>query len=236
MKTLMYVMVVAMAIASPVCADTILQESFEGGTPGTALNTLGWSGDSNIVISSAVIDSGQSGASASGVAWPAINKGFSYTPGAGEYYTLTATLYAPGTGGEYADVRVQDASNATSTMQGVAIGYGDMQFGVINVAGGTVRITPQPTAATDIMIELYGDSSKYYYKAHGPGAWTYAGEKTGLGFSLSSFDEIQINGHGDYAGGIDSIVLSTTTPEPSSVVLLALMASGLLAYAWRKRK
>lgn len=238
MKTLIHVMVLSLMVVSPLCASTlILEENFEVGAAGTALNTLGWAGDSNILISSAVLDSGQSADWASGSPeWTAITKAFSYTPGAGDSYTLSATLYAPGTGGEYADVRVQDSTDTGGTMQGIAFGYNELVFGIINTED-SIKITPLPMTLIDAKLVAYGDTTDCYYRNHGAGAWTNAGQLTGLGLSLSSFDQIVVNGHGGYAGGIDSISLTAApVPEPSSILMIVTGLFGLLAYAWRKRK
>jgi hypothetical protein len=46
-----------------------------------------------------------------------------------------------------------------------------------------------------------------------------------------------IGGYGLFQGAIDNVSFTvTTTPEPSTIVLLASALVGLSAYAWRKRK
>ena len=53
---------------------------------------------------------------------------------------------------------------------------------------------------------------------------------------LSTYKAVTMDVDTGYAGGIDSINLTTSSvPEPSAIVLLAIGVIGLLAYAWRKR-
>ncbi len=239
MKTLLQVLVFALAIASPLFADTvILQEDFEGALPGTTVDGYnGWSGFDPIVISGTALDSGQSADWSGGSdSWATrVTKGFTHTPVAGEIYTLTATLLSPQSSVTDAELHIRSSADPENQMQGVSICYGDMQFGVMN-SSNVIKITPQPTTATDVKFVLQGDSSDFYYKAHGDSTWISAGGFTSLGWSISAYDQITISGHGGYAGGIDSILLTANVPEPSAVCLLVMGAFGMLAYAWRKRK
>lgn len=237
MKCLVSVFVVLGLLAPLYGESVILYEDFEGAPAGTPLNTLGWSGYDNIVISDAVIDSGQSADWAwadSSSEWPSVTKNFAYAPAAGDSYTLTATVYAPGTGGEYADVRIANSADPTAVMQGMLCGYDEMVFGIINTTD-TIKIKPQPTIATDLKMVLHGDSTECFYRAHGAAEWIAAGEMTGLGWSLSTFDQVVIYGHGGKSGGVDSVRLTVTpVPEPSAIMMIAAGIFGLLACAWRK--
>ena len=223
MKKLATVLTV-LALVAAAQAGVVLSEDFESGQAGYGINgTNGWSGASEFEYSTVTIDSGQSAGWSTG-GWVAISKGFSYTPGVGESYVLTAVLYAPGTSGEYADLRICNSSDPANTMQGVAIGYGSMDFGVIN--GTTIKVT-QPTSATDVMFVLDGDTSAFYYKAHGAADWISAGGFTSLGWSIAAYDQIVMNGHGSYAGNIDTILLEAV-PEPATMSLLTLGGLGVL--------
>lgn len=236
MKCLVSVFVVLGLLAPLYGESVILYEDFEGAQAGTPLNTLGWSGADNIVISSAIIDSGQSAdwADSSPTAWPSVTKNFAYAPAAGDIYTLTATVYAPGTSGEYADVRIANSANSATVMQGMLCGHGDIIFGIINT-DDTIRIKPQPTIATDLKMVLHGNFTEFFHRAHGAAEWIAAGEMTGLGWSLSAFDQVVIYGHGGFSGGVDSVRLTVTpVPEPSAIMMIAAGIFGLLACAWRK--
>jgi len=235
MKCLVSVFVVLGLLAPLYGESVILYEDFEGASAGTPLNTLGWSGADNILISKALIDSGQSADWAgSSPAWPSVTKNFSYAPAAGDSYTLTATVYAPGTGGEYADVRIANSTDSTNVMQGMVCGYNELIFGIINTTN-TIKISPQPTSATDVKMVLHGDSTECFYRANGDSEWIAAGEMTGLGWSLSTFDQVVIYGHGGFGGGVDSVLLTVTpVPEPSAIVMIAAGIFGLLACARRK--
>lgn len=63
---------------------------------------------------------------------------------------------------------------------------------------------------------------------------------TGLAFdtSVSTIGTVMMGFQsGDGRASIDSFTISTTpTPEPSSIMMLACAAVGLMAYAWQKRK
>ncbi len=225
-------MVLVMVTASQ--AGIILSEDFEGAASGSPVNGYnGWSGAGNIVISASTIDQGNSADwSSDAIAWPRVTKLFSHTPGTGEIYTLTATLLSPTTSGTDSELYIRNTSDPDAQMQGVAICYGDMQFGVLNTAN-VVKILPQPTAATDVKLVLQGNSSEFYYRTHGAADWTYAGGFSSLGWSIAAYNEIAFSGHGGYAGGLDTIVLATI-PEPAVLSLLA--TGGLLALRHRKQK
>lgn len=236
MKIFLSVLTVLALTAAPALAETVLlQENFDGTVGSSVADGVNWTGPTSIVRSSDLLDSGNSATWADGsTAWPAIVHAFANVPNATDIYTLTATLYSPTTGGTDAELHIRSSSDPVNTLQGVSICYGSMDFGVINQS--TIKIKPQPTAATDVKLVLQGTTSDYYYRAHGATDWIHAGQKTGLGWSIAAYDQIAICGHGGNAGGIDSILLTTSVPEPATMVLLSTSIFGLLAYAWRKRK
>jgi|WetSurMetagenome_2_1015567.scaffolds.fasta_scaffold772120_2 hypothetical protein len=92
MKALLSTLIV-LATVSPLCADSVLlSEGFEGGTAGNPIaGWNGWTGDAGLVISSTVIDSGQSAGNAStgSPAWPEVRKEFTHSPASGEAYALS---------------------------------------------------------------------------------------------------------------------------------------------------
>jgi hypothetical protein len=243
MKTLISVMVVvALAVASPLCASTVIfQESFDG-TPDTPVNgNNGWIGDSEILYSAATIDLGGSAYWPTGSNYPAITKSFSYTPAAGENaYTLTATLDARGAAGAYSDLRISDGRSSAHTIGANLYDYGTtstLQLGSTNVEAH-YSITLPSTTLVDVKIALQDRRVDYSYRAHGDTAWTSVGGKDlGETFTLSSFNTIEMWGQAGFVGGMDSISLTAgTVPEPGTCVLLTMGLFGLLAYAWRKRK
>lgn len=241
MKTFVSVLVVlALTAASSLAETVLLQEDFNG-TVGTSVadGVSGWAGAAGIVRSSDTLDVGNSASWAGGsAAWLSVDKTFTHTSVAGETYTLTATLYAPGTGGEDAEIHIRNSSDPYNQGLGAAIAYGSLNFALPNVENYFV-IRPQPTAATDVKLVMQGTTADFFYRTHkssDPDPWTHAGQKTGLGWSCSVYDEVHIGAHGGYAGGIDSILLTSSVPEPTSCALLASGLIGLLCYAWRKRK
>jgi hypothetical protein len=235
MKTLLNGLVV-LAMASSLCADTvILQDDFEGGATGTSVSgTNGWTGSSNILFSSTLVDQGQSvdWSGGSSPSWPLISKPFAHTPAAGERYTLTATLYAPDTAGADSEIWIRDASDTSKTI-GVFAAYGAYQFGIPDVAQD-FAVTPQPLAPVDVKVVLQDGSQSYSYRLHGETAWTDLGSVSRPTFLLSDFDEVVVHGHGNYAGAVDSVSL-TAVPEPSTLIVMSIGAIGLVGYAWRKR-
>jgi len=233
MKVLAGVLVTALVLAwgSPMQAGVIVAEDFEGAAPGTPVNGYnGWTGPDNILISSNVIDQGQSADASGGAdpAWPKLSKAFAYTPAAGEYYVFTGTVYAPGTGGEYGHIQL---SNGAGTFAQAMLGYNELIF-ALNENGGElfqVRVA-QSTDPMDVMLVLKSDRTDFYYRLNGTTAWNYAGGDT-QAVALSAYTNVEFYGHGGYAGGVDSIVLEAV-PEPVTLTLLA--AGGWLASRRRK--
>jgi hypothetical protein len=98
-------------------------------------------------------------------------------------------------------------------------------------------VTPQPTVPVDVKLVLQGNQADCYWRTTGTADWTYMGQKTGIGWSISAYDEVRIGAHGGMAGGLDSILLtSSAVPEPTTFALLTTGLFGLLAYAWRRRR
>jgi hypothetical protein len=237
MKTLLSLFVVV-AMVAPLSADVVLlQETFEGAAPGTPLNTLGWtSTSSTAVISASVIDQGQSVDWPSGSDWPVLTKGFTHTPVAGEEYTLSATLYAPGTTGHYSDLRILSSAPNVVPELGIIAGYSTLSFGIPNVLN-VVTVTPQPLTPVDVKMVVKDNWIDCYYKANGAADWISAGGgNPGASYLVSAFTGVSIIGHAGMGGGMDSVLLTTNVPEPTTLSLLATGVLGLLAYAWRKRR
>jgi hypothetical protein len=241
MKTLVSVMVVvALAMASPLYAATILQEDFNGAAGDAVTGTNGWTGPSTIVYSDNLIDSGTcaSGAAAGDPEWPEIIKSFSPS---GTQYTFSGVLRAGATGGPDAALRISSSSDSSKVL-GAEVGYGELIFGVPNVVGGKYfSITPQPTNFVGVKMILEDTSMDCYYRttdtAGSWGEWTHAGLKTGLAWSMSEYDQVTVDLHAMGVGGdVDSIMLTNNVPEPSAIVLAVTGLIGLLAYAWRKRR
>lgn len=147
---------------------------------------------------------------------------------------MNATLYSPNTAGADSSIRIRNSADTSQVLQ-AELGYGELHFGIPNVEH-YFQITPQPTVATDVKFVLQGTTADFYYRTNGVVPWTYAGQKTGLGWSTSVYDEVMITSHGGVVGGIDSILLTSDVPEPTTLTLLGIGLIGLLAYAWRKRK
>jgi hypothetical protein len=255
MKALFSTLIV-LAMASPLCADTVLfSENFEGGTAGNSIaGWNGWSGDASMVISSTVIDSGQSAGNGLGaVGWPpGVMKGFTYAPSSSEAYTLTAVLSAPDTGGAYGEVGIGDDSVVNAGVgtanKGVVawIGYDRIVFDAAKQVEGEpiarIKIAPQPGEPLDIKMVLSNSWNEFYYRNHGDTDWTDAGGFAAVD-SLADYSKVAMIGHFSstavIAGGVDTIQVSVgpaPVPEPSSLMITCAGLIGLLAYAWRKRK
>jgi hypothetical protein len=248
MKTLFSVLaIVALACPAYAVDNLLFQESFDVTPDLVGTQVAGWNGwtqdigSGAPVFSGTVLDEGTSvswsGVPSSGIA---IGKTFAaYTPAAGEHFVLTATLLAPdaGTGG-YSDLRLMNT--AAGKFVQAAVGYNaGVLFGE-NGNTGDVR-NGAITIPVDVAMVITDTSLHGYSRAHGDAVWTDAGtvDLTGKGMPLSGWNKIwQV---GIAAGGADSIQLIATTapfvvPEPSTFALLAAGLTGLLCYAWKKRK
>ncbi len=202
----------------------VFYEDFEGGSAGTPLvgtaPTANWSGSTSPVISSIVLDSGQSldlcGGGGSVGDWPIVQKAFSYTPGSGESYVFSGTLIAPGVGGEYADARI--ASSSDGSFVQAALGYGKLAFCMWEGGAGSienlkmeVNVAPQLLTAMDYKIVLADDKTYCFWRATGDSQWIYAGGAD-YALGLAIYDTISLVGHNvgsTYNGGMDSISLTS---------------------------
>jgi hypothetical protein len=221
MKKLASVLLV-LALVSATQAGIILSEDFEGGTVGNPVaGWNGWSGDSNVLISDNVIDSGKSAAWGSGSPdWPGVYKGFSYSPGAGEQYVLTAVLNAPASTSDYGHLTIRNSDGSVHIH--AMLGYGELIF-QSNSEGNQVRVTQASTM--DVRLVLDGAEVDCFYRTHGATEWSSAGSLSSS--ALSNFNYVVVIGHAGYAGGVDSVVLEAV-PEPATMGLLAMGGLGVL--------
>ncbi len=251
MKTLVRGLVVlaVLASASVLVADSVIfSEGFEGAAPGTAVGGYnGWvadTSDASFVISGTTIDAGQS---ASGGSWGKFSKGFSYTAGAGETWTLTATMLASDTSGSYAHLVLRNSaavygSSGYADSYNIPIGYSDTIASLVSSDGNSFlmdlnnSLNVQATVPVDVKLVLSESSQQFYYKLHSASEWTNGGSATISGPALSTYDTISLIMNAKGANGVDSITLTTDVPEPSACMLVLTGVFGLLAYAWRKRK
>lgn len=245
MKALLSALVV-LAMASPLCADMVLLSENFNGTVGNAVTTLpGWTGGGDVKLSSTVIDSGNSADFLSGtVGWGPSNvvtKSFTHTPGVGEIYTLTATLSAPGTSGQYVEVNL--VNSVTGARADNQFGYSSLYMGVTGVVGGYASDAVhqiwgdvQPTVPVDIKYVLSDTLTQAYAKLHTDSAFSLVYSLATTPPALSGYNQVQVVGHGGYAGNADTILLTSNIPEPTTIILLATGLIGLLAYTWRKRR
>ena len=202
----------------------VFYEDFEGGSAGAplvgALSTSEWSGSTSSVISSIVLDSGQSldlcGGGGSVGEWPTVQKAFSYTPGSGESYVFSGTLLVPGTVGEYADARI--VSSGDGSFVQACLGYGKLQFCMWEGGSNSmdnqrmeVNVEPQMLTAMDYKIVLSDDKTFCFWRATGDSQWIYAGSAD-YALDLAIYDTISLVGHNvgsAYNGGMDSISLTS---------------------------
>jgi hypothetical protein len=237
---------ITLAMASAVHAETILREDFNGTIGSAVAGANGWAGNTNILVSNSTIDQGTSANWADATsgnspsAWPAVAKGFSHTPVAGDTYTLTGTIVCDLTEGAYTDLRISDGKGSTFNIGTNIYGYGGssavLKFGLANVLDHYIVNLTTPDVL-DVKFVMQDQKVEYFYKSHSNSVWTDVGGK-GLDdtFTLSKFNTIEVWGHGGCPGGIDSVLLTSSVPEPGTCALLASGVVGLLAYAWRKRR
>jgi hypothetical protein len=236
MKAFLTVLIVLAAV-SPLCADTLFQEDFNG-TPGSDFNGYnGWSVEAGYyAFSSNVIDQGTSLANV--VQTPYTPKNayhiFTNTAGAGDTLTFTATLddsYNSNHG--FADLRL--LQNDT----GKEIRF-NLQGGDVEVQSGATYdwyTSGQGLATADFKVVVSDTRTDAYYRPHGATDWTVLG---GGNYTddVTLYNFMHLYGLTTYGGGWDSIKLTAgaTVPEPSVLALCASGLIGLLAYAWRRRK
>jgi hypothetical protein len=163
-----------------------------------------------------------------GQLWPA--QGFSYANG----YTLEAKLKI-----------ISQDTGADAVFSLVAIPSGTSNFAALGV--GSTKSEWAGTSWT----QTNTDAFHVFRVAQSPGAASYTVWRDGvvlsteLGAALVYSQGPQLyfgDGASTYGGTVDVDYLRLTTgayaptPEPSTMVLLAMGLVGLLAYAWRKRK
>lgn len=210
-------MLIGAALASPLYANTtILQEDFSGTAGNSVAGWNGWTGDSGLVISSTVIDGGNS------LGWPGtgtpavlkVGKTFSYTPGLWEAYVLTATLSTTAASGYYTGVVLGNTGGPYATPNvGLLISGGTLYFFQNEDTGNGIHI-PQSATTVDIKIVLSdAQTACCYYRGHGATDWIYAGGFV-TGNALSSYNRITVFGEIGYPGNVDTITL-TAASDPS---------------------
>ncbi len=214
--TILIPMLIVFGMVSPLCAAQVFFEDFEGAAVGQNLVTAipGWSGDIDPLISSVLLDQGQSLDLTAGGAssWPGVEKSFSHVPAASEHYVFSGTLLAPS--GGYADARL--VASSTGYFVQANVGFGRMDFvmwegAVIKVQA---KIEPQPLISMDFKIVLESNRTDYYYRPNGDTLWTHVGGDD-LALDLALYDTVKLVGHEvgmPYEGGVDSISL-TSEPE-----------------------
>lgn len=215
---------------SPLHAQTeLFLEDFEGAAPGVELNTLpGWSGPDGFVISATTIDQGQSlDCSVGSEAWPKISKDFSYAPGAEEQYVFSGTFWVGGTTDNYAHAQLGIAGSGARLI--VALGYNELLYGYDDENGagvgepsgeyagdaGKLRVPmvvneDDAVATMDFKVHVSGDGLYAYWRLNGDAQWNDAGQITG-GLNFADFTQVDLYGHGGYAGNLDTISLTVET-------------------------
>ena len=166
-----------------------------------------------MVISGSTISEGQSACWMGGAtpAWPTAYKSFSNTPGLGDVYTLTATLYAPNTTGAYSKLSLSNRDDRSTAVKAV-LGYNTLYFYLLGTPNGGFSLTcPQRIVPIDVKMVVSATNVQCYYRDHGASEWI-SGGVIPYGNDLSNYNEVGIAGHGNYSGGIDSLQLTTNTP------------------------
>ena len=219
-KKLLIPMLIVFGMATPLLAAQVFYEDFEGAAVDDPLVTaIAWTGSSSPLLSSTLLDSGQSldlcGGGSVGE-WPSVQKTFSYTPGSGESYVFSGTLIAPGVGGEYADARI--VSSSDNSFVQACLGYGKLAFCMWEGGAGSmdnlkmeVNVEPQLLTAMDYKLIFESDRTDCYWRATGDTEWTHAGGAD-YALNLASYDAIALIGHNagsPYNGGMDSISLTS---------------------------
>ena len=214
---------IVIGLISPLYAvqTELLYEDFEGATPGTMVNTLGWIGPDTMVISETLVDQGQSaGYTGTATDWPIMSKMFDYSPSETDQYVLTGTLWAAGTLHNYAHIQLKDSTGAGQNKRlHAALGYNELIFGYILDDGNYSDDARVPMLLTpmDVKMVVSGKSFDAYWKENGTSEWIYianvdsrmiGGVESNPGVDISDFDYVQLIGHGGYDGGIDTVRLT----------------------------
>ena len=203
--------VIVFAMFSPLRAELVLSEDFEGAGPGTAVNGYnGWSGDDGILISDNTIDQGQSAEAGVKVGdnWAVeVYKSFSYDLGSDQRYVLSATLYAPAPSNEYAQLSVIKEPGSDEDAVLLMLGYGDLICSYENAGMANyqeLRVS-YPGEIWDVKAEIAEGQTDFYYRAHGEPDWVSIGSIDAGVPSLYQY--VNVKGHNGYFGGIDTVVL-----------------------------
>jgi hypothetical protein len=169
-----------------------------------------------------------------------VQKGFSYTPGSGEAYVLTGTLYIA-KANQYSTVELVEGG-AMPFYAGVGGGPSTVQFGYYSDPdyNNLTDISGSYTVGTivDVKAVLTDGNADCYVRTHGESAWNLVGSVMDAGIVIADFDGVKVSNKAKdgYIGGLTDSIQLTCVPEPSSMVLAFAGLVGLLAYAWRKQK
>jgi hypothetical protein len=214
-----HILLMAIATAWPVRADTVLvQEDFDATAGKLVDGWNGWTGNSGVVISKTTIDRGKSATWNGNVQWPFACKAFSYKPRAGEQYEFVATLHVSNANGGYADVRLVTTNGTSGKHVAAQIDKGVLGFeqnGEYNEPNGEFiknYIHLAQTAATmDVRMVVSDDGVQCYYRNHGAAQWQYAGKLEPRN-PLAAYNNVMVCGR-RVGGNIDSIRLAVKEAE-----------------------
>ena len=235
-------MTMTVALAGPASAATVFTESFTG-TAGADITALGWTTQKGqIDTDNTVIDVSQSG-KVTGLGGPN-NRDYMVSKNIGSVYPVTAATPAVATinvkegpgDKEYLGLRLWAgdvaASDYVTIMLSKQPGLKWMQA-IAEVDGDWSRENPwyRDFAWTEGTMKMTTEPNSTLYEFYDPGtsSWTTVGS---IPDGLSSVAAVSLLGAHGTGGFFDSLVVHAI-PEPST---LALLATGLIVFAWRRRR
>ena len=235
-------MTMTVALAGPASAATVFTESFTG-TAGADITALGWTTQKGqIDTDNTVIDVSQSG-KVTGLGGPH-NRDYMVSKDIGSVYPVTAATPAVATinvkegpgDKEYLGLRLWAGDVAASDYVTISLskqpGLKWMQA-IMEVDSVWSRENPwyQGFTWTEGTMKVTTEPNSTLYEFYDPGtsSWTTVGS---LPDGLSSVAAVSLLGAHGTGGFFDSLVVHAI-PEPST---LALLATGLIVFAWRRRR